>query len=48
VFRNPDFTEMARRLNQPVVFDGRNLYDLDRMQELGFTYISIGRRPIVA
>jgi UDPglucose 6-dehydrogenase len=48
VFRNPDFTEMARRLNQPVVFDGRNLYDLDRMQELGFTYTSIGRRPIVA
>ena len=48
VFRNPDFFEVARRLNQPVVFDGRNLYDLDRMQELGFTYTSIGRRPVVA
>jgi UDPglucose 6-dehydrogenase len=48
VFRNPDFQEVARRLNQPVVFDGRNLYDLDRMQELGFTYTSIGRRPVVA
>ncbi len=48
VFRNPDFHEVARRLNQPVVFDGRNLYDLDRMQELGFTYTSIGRRPVVA
>jgi UDPglucose 6-dehydrogenase len=48
VFRNPDFLEVARRLNQPVVFDGRNLYDLDRMQELGFTYTSIGRRPVVA
>jgi UDPglucose 6-dehydrogenase len=48
VFRNPDFVEVARRLNQPVVFDGRNLYDLDRMQELGFTYTSIGRRPVVA
>ena len=48
VFRNPDFADLARRLNAPVIFDGRNLYDLDRMQELGFTYISIGRRPIVA
>lgn len=48
VFRNPDFQEITRRLNQPVVFDGRNLYDLDRMQELGFTYTSIGRRPVTA
>jgi len=44
-FRNPDFAEMQRRMKQPVIFDGRNLYDSANMQEYGFTYYSIGRAP---
>jgi UDPglucose 6-dehydrogenase len=46
VFRNPDFAEMKDRLNNPVIFDGRNLYDMSRMEELGFYYKSIGRRTV--
>ena len=42
-FRNPDFDVMARRLNQRVIFDGRNLYDPSRMAALGFAYHGIGR-----
>ena len=42
-FRSPDFSEMKRRLKSPVVFDGRNLYDPDRMREAGFEYFPIGR-----
>jgi UDPglucose 6-dehydrogenase len=42
-FRSPDFAELARRLRQPVVFDGRNLYDPTLMAELGFEYTGIGR-----
>ena len=47
-FRNPDFTEMKRRMRGRVIFDGRNLYDSDNMREHGFTYYSIGRSPTVA
>ncbi len=42
-FRNPDFEVMKRLMRQPVIFDGRNLYDPARMAELGFTYQGIGR-----
>ena len=42
-FRNPDFEVMARLMRQPVIFDGRNLYDPARMAALGFTYHGIGR-----
>jgi len=42
-FRTPDFEEMKNRLNEPVIFDGRNLYDAKNMVEMGFTYDSIGR-----
>jgi UDPglucose 6-dehydrogenase len=44
-FRNPDFEVMARLMRQPVIFDGRNLYDPARMAALGFTYHGIGRAP---
>lgn len=47
-FRNPDFAEMHRLMNAPVVFDGRNLYNCDTMREEGFTYYSIGRVPVIA
>ena len=43
VFRTPSFQVMKELLKDPVVFDGRNLYDLDLMQEKGFHYNSIGR-----
>ncbi len=42
-FRNPDFEVMLRLLRQPVIFDGRNLYDPGQMADLGFTYQGIGR-----
>ncbi|HEU5217459.1 MAG TPA: UDP-glucose/GDP-mannose dehydrogenase family protein [Gemmatimonadales bacterium] len=44
VYRNPDFERMRSLLTAPIVFDGRNLYDPDRMSRLGFEYHGIGRR----
>ena len=46
-FRTPDVREMAQRMKQRVVFDGRNLYDLDSMQDAGFVYYSIGRPAVL-
>jgi UDPglucose 6-dehydrogenase len=46
VFRTPDFDFMKEKLNAPVIFDGRNLYDLDRMKDHGFYYSSIGRKIV--
>ncbi len=45
-FRNPDFTEMRRRMASPVVFDGRNLYEPKTMAAAGFTYYSVGRKTV--
>ncbi len=45
-FVHPDFHEMRRRMRQPVIFDGRNLYDPQRLAEAGFTYYSIGRATV--
>lgn len=45
VFRSPDFEMMKKELNEPVVFDGRNVYNPDMMEQLGFSYYSIGRLP---
>jgi UDPglucose 6-dehydrogenase len=42
-YRRPDFARIKSLLKTPVVIDGRNLYPVDRMKELGFTYDSIGR-----
>lgn len=42
-FRSPDFDAMKRLLKNPVIFDGRNLYEPKMMQELGFEYFPIGR-----
>ncbi len=44
-FRSPDFEHIRSRLANPVIFDGRNLYDPARLAAQGFTYYSIGRRP---
>lgn len=46
VFRTPDFDKLSTLLKNKVIFDGRNLYTLDEMRDLGFTYISIGRETI--
>ena len=46
-FRNPDFGKIKAGLKTPVIFDGRNLYDLEKMNDLKFTYYSIGRTDIV-
>ena len=42
-YRHPDFGRMKELLRRPIIVDGRNLYDPDRMRSLGFTYLSIGR-----
>jgi UDPglucose 6-dehydrogenase len=42
-FRNPDFEVIRRLLVQPVIFDGRNIYELRQMESLGFAYYGIGR-----
>jgi UDPglucose 6-dehydrogenase len=43
-FRNPDFKLMRRLIADPVIFDGRNLYEPRRLAEAGFTYHSIDRQ----
>jgi UDPglucose 6-dehydrogenase len=45
-FRNPDFEVMKRLLKEKVIFDGRNLYDPKTPSGFGFTYHSIGRKPV--
>ncbi len=42
-FRNPDFELIAKKLNKPVIFDGRNLYDPGYVKKLGIEYHCIGR-----
>jgi UDPglucose 6-dehydrogenase len=42
-YRHPDFERVKRTLKQPVIIDGRNLYDVEKMRELGVRYHSIGR-----
>ena len=42
-FKAPDFDLIKQRLKTPVIFDGRNLFDANRMQRKGFTYFAIGR-----
>ncbi len=43
VFRTPDFEKIGNSLKQKAIFDGRNLFEVLRMQELGFYYESVGR-----
>jgi len=46
LFRTPDFRMMKEAMKAPVIFDGRNLYALEQMKELGFHYSSIGRAVV--
>ncbi|MEY8849444.1 UDP-glucose/GDP-mannose dehydrogenase family protein [Psychroserpens sp. XS_ASV72] len=43
IFRTPDFSKLKKEMNAPVIFDGRNLYDIQEAQKEGFYYSSIGR-----
>ncbi|PWH86641.1 UDP-glucose dehydrogenase family protein [Brumimicrobium oceani] len=47
VFKNPDFEVIKNKLNSPVIFDGRNLFNLSDIQEKGVYYSSIGRQTIL-
>jgi UDPglucose 6-dehydrogenase len=46
VFRTPDFDKLSAKLKNKAIFDGRNLYSLEQMKELGYHYESIGRETI--
>jgi UDPglucose 6-dehydrogenase len=46
VFRTPDFPKMKSLMTGNVIFDGRNLFDLEEMKEQGYKYFSIGRQTI--
>jgi len=46
VFRTPDFDQVDKLLKNKVIFDGRNLYDLQKMIDCGYYYNSIGRKII--
>lgn len=45
-FRTPDFDKLSSVFKSKVIFDGRNVYELDMMKEQGFTYYSIGREVV--
>lgn len=47
-FRSPDFNRLIQLMKRKVMFDGRNLFKLDQMKELGFHYESIGRDKVLA
>jgi UDPglucose 6-dehydrogenase len=46
-YRRPDFERMRALMREPVVFDGRNLFRPDKMREMGFEYLCVGRPPVV-
>ena len=43
-FQNPDFNTIKSKLNTPIIFDARNLYNTEKVKEEGFTYFAIGKR----
>lgn len=45
-FRNPDFDIIKSLMTLPLIFDGRNIYDPEKMRKLGFSYYSIGRKSV--
>ncbi|AEK57427.1 UDP-glucose/GDP-mannose dehydrogenase [Acidithiobacillus caldus SM-1] len=42
-FRSPDFEKVKCALKNPAIFDGRNIYEVNHMREMGFAYFAIGR-----
>ena len=47
-FRNPDFEKIKRSMKSPVIFDGRNVFEVEQMAGIGFYYNSIGRQTVDA
>jgi UDPglucose 6-dehydrogenase len=45
-FRTPDFARIDGLLAEKVIFDGRNVFEMDTMRKHGYTYYSIGRKDI--
>ncbi|PQO34952.1 UDP-glucose/GDP-mannose dehydrogenase family protein [Bremerella cremea] len=45
-YRTPDFAQLKTKMKEKVIFDGRNLFDLEDMEKTGFSYFSIGRRSL--
>ena len=45
-YRRPDWGRVAERLARPIVFDGRNIYEIEKMRAAGFEYYSIGRASV--
>ncbi len=48
LFRTPEWDKINNMLKNKVIFDGRNVFEPEQMEELGYTYYSIGRKPINA
>ncbi|HPN39383.1 MAG TPA: UDP-glucose/GDP-mannose dehydrogenase family protein [Melioribacteraceae bacterium] len=46
-FRNPDFEKISSLLNNKLIFDGRNIFETEKMNDLKYTYYSIGRKAII-
>jgi UDPglucose 6-dehydrogenase len=44
VYRNPDFERIRSLVRRPLIVDGRNLYEPDRVRGLGFEYLAVGRQ----
>ncbi len=45
-FRSPDFAKMSASMKDRIIFDGRNLYDVNEMRRAGFQYVSVGRKNV--
>ena len=46
-FRMLNYKVLERLMSEKVIFDGRNIYDAEEMEEYGFTYYSIGKQPVI-
>ncbi|MFK7781770.1 UDP-glucose dehydrogenase family protein [Psychroserpens sp.] len=46
IFRTPNFEKLKDIMDSPVIFDGRNLYDIQDVENEGFSYVSIGRKSV--
>ncbi|WP_033959561.1 UDP-glucose dehydrogenase family protein [Psychroserpens jangbogonensis] len=46
IFRTPDFSKLKENMVESIIFDGRNLYDINDIKNEGFNYVSIGRKSI--
>lgn len=46
-FRNPDFARLRQLMKTLLIFDGRNVFDIEKMEKLGVEYYSVGRRDVV-